>query len=223
MVLPPDKSLSPWLEWEAVSLDKQYQAMRRGDWKPSPRQFYTANASFRKRDALAAGLFDASFRRAEDVELAFRMRDRVGVTSEFLPDAVVYHEPNRTFRDWLRVPYLYGIYDVEMSRKGVSSILNALRESFYTRQSFIRWTGRLLVGRRPVLRSFIAIASTLALGCAALGLSQVCRGLYSAIFNLQYWQGFCEAVGGRDQFWQCMFGVTQRLGVDPLPESPPMV
>jgi glycosyltransferase involved in cell wall biosynthesis len=226
MVLPPNKSLSPWLEWEAAALEKQYQAMIKGVWRPSPRQFYTANASFWRQDAIDAGLFDTSFRRAEDVELAFRMRDLVGVSFYFIPDAVVYHEPNRSYSEWLRVPQLYGLYDVEMwQRKGVRSIIKSMRDDFKVRRPVLRGAGRLLVGRPAALHGFTAAAALLAAGSSAVGLRRPCRALYSAIFNLEYWQGFCDAIGGRRRFWQCIDGAdledAERRADDAIPGATP--
>ena len=57
-------------------LAKQYEAMDRGVYGATARQFYTGNASVARRHVIAAGGFDTSFRRAEDVELAYRLADR---------------------------------------------------------------------------------------------------------------------------------------------------
>ena len=42
MRTPDDLALSPWVQWEQRMLYKQYDAMLRGDWKATARQFYTA-------------------------------------------------------------------------------------------------------------------------------------------------------------------------------------
>jgi GT2 family glycosyltransferase len=202
MVLPPGKRLEPWLEWEAVSLQKQYDAMVAGEWRPTPRQFYTANASFRREDAIAAGLFDASFKRAEDVEFAFRLRD-IGVASGFIPEAIVYHEPNRTYEQWLRVPYLYGHYDFIMwTQKNRRHIGGVLRHEFFQRQRLLQRAARVLVGRERLLNAFVALSAFAAERAHSLRLRKVSLSLYSAIFNLRYWQGMCEAMGSRQRFWQ---------------------
>ena len=211
MVLPPNKHLSPWLEWEAVSLDKQYRAMMRGDWVPTPRQFYTANASFRKEDAIKAGLFDTTFRRAEDVELAYRLRD-IGVSFHFLPDAIVYHEPNRSYADWLRIPWLYGYYDLVMARdKGREYILGLVQREFAQRNGTLRAAGRILVGRQRLLSGVVSGASGLATASARAGLRRPSLALYSAVFNLQYWQGICEAAGEGTAFWEVIGGQKTRM------------
>jgi hypothetical protein len=227
MILPPNKRLDPWLEWEAVTLEKQYASMMRGDWGATPRQFYTANSSFQKDDALRAGLFDATFRRAEDVELAYRMQD-IGVGFQFLAEAVVYHEPNRSYADWLKVPWQYGQYDVVMwQKKERASILQKARNDFHRRQRVLRLAARLLVGRKLLLNGFISAAAISASLSARIGFRRPCRGLYSAIFNLQYWQGFCESTGGRAAFWGHLLGPeskTEWREADTQPEaSPPAV
>jgi glycosyltransferase involved in cell wall biosynthesis len=215
MALNSETRLKPWLEWDALTLDKQYQAMIRGDWRATPRQFYTANASFRRQDAIQAGLFDPQFRRAEDVELGWRML-ALGVRFEFLPDAIVFHEPNRSYKNWLRVPWLYGHYDVMMFReKGLDHIMTSLRQDFDTRKPMLRSLARVLVGRRFLLQGFCSLATILASVVSSVGLRRPGRMLYSAIFNLQYWQGFCEAMGDRSAFWQSI----DSLSVKALPEE----
>jgi GT2 family glycosyltransferase len=201
MLLPPQKRLDPWLEWEAVALKKQYAEMEGGLWNASPRQFYTANASFDRDAAVEAGLFDPSFRRAEDVELAYRLQDEGG-SFQFLPEAIVYHEPNRSYADWLRVPLLYGYYDVVMARqKGREYVLDVMANEFQDRQTALRAIAHLLVGRRRILRSFVVAASAIATGATWLQMQRVTHVAYSAIFNLEYWQGICDGLGGRNAFW----------------------
>ena len=73
---PKGFEMAPWVRWEQEMLMKQYQAMLRGDWPATARQFYTGNASLRRSHLLAAGGFDEGFRRAEDVELAYRLADK---------------------------------------------------------------------------------------------------------------------------------------------------
>ena len=74
-LLTPDCfEMAPWVRWEQEMLMKQYKAMLRGDWPATARQFYTGNASLRRSHILAAGGFDENFRRAEDVELAYRLQ-----------------------------------------------------------------------------------------------------------------------------------------------------
>ncbi len=201
MVLPPGRHLQPWLEWEARVLEKQYEEMRKGAWHASPRQFYTANASFNRRIALSAGLFDPQFRRAEDVEFAYRM-ERHGSAFQFLPEAVVHHAPNRTFAEWLRVPEQYGYYDVVMSeQEGQDFVLKLAAREFHSRNTILRLCAHLLIGRAGAIRSFVSLASFIGKSAFLLNQPKVSQYAYGAIFNIKYWQGISQALGGTEPFW----------------------
>ena len=86
MLSPPETELSSPIRWEQAMLYKQYDAMARGQYEPTYRQFFTGNASVRRTSVEAAGGFDLRFRRNEDVELAYRMHVR-GVKFVFDPEA----------------------------------------------------------------------------------------------------------------------------------------
>src|SRR5437868_2095590 len=60
---PTDCARSVWVRWEERQLLKQYAAMERGAYPCTPRQFYTGNASVTRNRMLAAGGFDARFKR----------------------------------------------------------------------------------------------------------------------------------------------------------------
>jgi GT2 family glycosyltransferase len=192
-----DPDLKPWTEWEFLGLERQYEAMMRCEWAPTPRQFYTANASVSRTSYLRAGLFDETFRRAEDVELAYRLRD-IGLQFTFLPQAVIYHRPRRTFANWKSIAYQYGQYDVKMWRdKGRSHILDVVGHEFRNeRPRSMQLLARVLVGRRIPLKAWLSLASVSALLAARLRARRVVQALYGAMFNLLYWQGITDALGG---------------------------
>src|SRR5262245_31982511 len=83
-LLEPPARLQPWVRWEARRLAEQYRAMEAGEWAPTPWQLYTGNASILAEHVRSAGGFDAAYRRAEDVELGFRL-ERLGCTFVFNP------------------------------------------------------------------------------------------------------------------------------------------
>jgi GT2 family glycosyltransferase len=193
--------MPPWLEWEATVLQKQYDAMLQGLWQPSPRQFYTANVSMRRCDAFRAGMFDHRYRRAEDIELAYRLQ-RTGVTFQFLPEAVVYHEPNRTFNAWRRIAAQYGHYDVVMaSAKYRDYMLKIVLGEVAGRPRLLRMAARVLVGRERLLNVFVKALGFVATQSTRLGLKNASSLAFSAIFNLEYWNGVARSLGGRSQFW----------------------
>jgi GT2 family glycosyltransferase len=200
MIAPPGMRLAPWLQWEADTLQKQYDAMEAGRWAPTPRQFYTANASTRRADVLAAGGFDERYTRAEDVEMAFRMADR-GARFYFVPAAAVLHEPDRTFAGWMRVPYEYGRHDVLMARGGRPLLLELAYREWSERHLLNRLAPRLCVGR-PWRKPLTAALSALVKAKLPRKLVRVQIKVCSVLFTMQYWQGIADATGTGARVWQ---------------------
>ncbi|MDE3095527.1 MAG: glycosyltransferase family 2 protein [Chloroflexota bacterium] len=206
MLPPPDAGRQPvWAEWESRMLRKQYDDMLAGRWAPTPRQFYTANASV-PRDALVrAGLFDPSFARAEDMELAFRLQD-LGLPFRFVPDAEVVHDTPRSFDGWLRIAPLYGHYDVVMWRdKGRSQILgNVAREYRFGRHRLLRAAARIAIGRRAAMLA-VRVGGSGAIRVADfVGSRRAALAACSAMFNLLYWDAVCSELGGRAAWWRAL-------------------
>jgi len=199
---PTDAPRSVWVRWEERQLLKQYDAMERGAYPCTPRQFYTGNASVARARLLAAGGFDARFKRAEDVELAFRLW-ALGARFLFEPAADVLHYASRSFRSWMRTPYQYGRYDVVMSReKGINTFEIACYE-FERRHVWNRRLARACVGRfwrRPATLGLFLAAVT----ADAIGLDNAASFALSAIFNLQYWQGASDELGGPSPVWNAV-------------------
>jgi glycosyltransferase involved in cell wall biosynthesis len=200
---PPNDWPRPvWVRWEERQLLKQYAAMEHGLFTCTPRQFYTGNASVPRALLLQAGGFDPSFKRAEDVELAFRMA-ALGARFEYTPTADVLHYASRSFASWLRTPYQYGRYDVVMEReKGIGTFQIACRE-LARRHVLNRRLAYLCVGRpwlRPTIWSLFLASSA----AVWIGQEQVASFALSAIFNLQYWQGASDELGGPNIVWTAL-------------------
>jgi GT2 family glycosyltransferase len=193
---PGDWPRSPWVRWEEEKLQWQYDAMQAGRWSATARQFYTANSSLPKSLFLAAGGFDASFKRAEDVELGYRLRN-AGAQFVFTPDADVLHYASRTFTAWCRTPYQYGRYDVIMTRdKGHEALKFSLRE-FHGRNPLNKALSFLVTGRPLLVNPVVALLRlTVQAGTLVRARRATSRAL-SGIFNLLYWQGVCDELGGR--------------------------
>jgi len=199
-MLTPMTGLPTWLRWEGAMLMKQYRAMANGDYRASARQFYTANASVRRAHVLAAGGFDERLRRAEDVELAYRLA-RAGLGFQFLPDACVLHEPDRSFMSWVSVGYQYGRQDVVMTRTcGHTDILPRAYREWRWRNAVSRAFTRFCVGHPLRLR-----AATAGIGALVAPRSPVPARLQlplcSALFNMHYWQGLADASGLGPGVW----------------------
>ena len=202
MLAPFDFRLSPWVQWEQDKLAQQYQAMVSGKWNPTARQFYTGNTSLARRILIESGGFDPHFRRAEDVELAYRLVER-GVKFYFNPEAIGYHYAQRAFRSWLQTPYAYGRNDVIFAQqKGQSWLLPTVFEEFYTRHSLIRALVGITLDRRYVREVLYGALSALVRGAGTSPVRPLTIHACSALFNLRYYQGISDELGGRYQFLQ---------------------
>ncbi|HLG12624.1 MAG TPA: glycosyltransferase [Dehalococcoidia bacterium] len=213
MVYPDREPLSPWVQWEYAGLQRQYESMRQGRWEPSYRQFYTANSAVPRWAYEKAGFFDPLFRRAEDVELAMRLAD-LGIKFRFLPDAVVYHRPNRSMEAWQRMAWQYGFYDIVLWRsKGRDFMISLMAYELQKKRSpLLRKAARLLVGRRVALMAFVVATSQTGNLVAKAGARTLAMSAYSAVFGLQYLQGAAEAFGDTRSFVAQLEGLSRGSG-----------
>lgn len=190
-----------WDRWDAVQLQKQYLAMLAGSYSCTNRQFYTANASLRRQLFLRVGGFDPAFRRAEDLELAWRLNS-LGAGFRFEPQADATHYAARPFASWQRNAYQYGVYDVIMSReKGIPTFELACRE-FHSRRFANRWLARLCVGRRPLRESTIFGLALVTHAATRLGAHRIATLALSSIFALKYWQGVSDELDDPNGLWR---------------------
>ncbi|HEY4025106.1 MAG TPA: glycosyltransferase [Candidatus Dormibacteraeota bacterium] len=194
-LLPPDTLRSPWVQWELDTVVKQYVAMAEGLYAPTPRQFYTGNASVRLERVRAAGGFDAGFKRAEDVELAFRL-ERMGLAFVFRPSASAVHMAERSLRSWIDAAHQYGRNDVVLGlRRGRPDMLAAIAREFWERNAATRLlvrAGLRAKGAERVLARPAAAAAWVALRLRRRRLS---HAICSALFNLAYWRGVGDELG----------------------------
>jgi len=192
LLTPQGFVMAPWVRWEQEMLMKQYRAMLRGDWQPTARQFYTGNASLRRSHILAAGGFDENFRRAEDVELAYRLAAR-GLGFVFTMKAVGMHYVERSYRSWLDAAYTYGRNDVIFARdRNQKWLLSAIHDEFQYRHKMVRSLVRLCIGR-SWLASLTASALKFTADTATLVRADgMERSAYSGLFNLRYYTGLFD-------------------------------
>lgn len=195
MNTPDDVELSAWTRWEQKKLEKQYDALTAGRWPVTPRQFYTGNASLGRNHIEAVGGFDPAFRRAEDVELAYRLADG-GLHFAFAPDAVVVHYAPRGFGAWLANAVEYGRNDVIFGRDhGRAWLLDSVFEEFHDRH---RLTRSLAVTslRYPVMRSrLISVLGATAKATNRFRLRSVSDAALSALYNVEYYHGMADELG----------------------------
>jgi GT2 family glycosyltransferase len=216
---PPDFQLSPWCAWEERGLIRQYDDMAAGRWQPTERQFYTGNASLLKQHIVAAGGFDVSFRRAEDVELAIRLGAR-GLHFVFLPEARGWHYVQRSYDSWLRMSSAYGEADVAMARAGHLEVLQLVAPFYKERHPLVRGVSQLCAGRPAAARAAVAVLGAL-INMAARTRSMAFGNLScSLVFNLRYYDGVANALGGRAAFLALLRGAP---AADLLRRSTPTV
>jgi GT2 family glycosyltransferase len=196
-LLAPAEHQQPWIRWEAETLLKQYADMQSGAWAPTPRQFYTGNASVRRQHVLAAGGFDSALRRGEDVELAFRLQ-RNGARFVFEPAASGIHYARRSFASWLEAAGDYGRIEAVMEPiGGTRGLVDFKQREFQGRHPMVRRLVRIGLrspGLVPVLVGAGRVAGWV---LARLGLWRLARGIYTAIFELAYWRGVESAPAGK--------------------------
>jgi glycosyltransferase involved in cell wall biosynthesis len=201
MLTPPDFRPFPWVMWSHEQLREQYEAMNAGVFPATARQFYTGNTSLAKQILDTYGTFDPQFRRAEDVELAYRLENH-GVCFSYCHRAIGYHYEERSFNSWLAIPYAYGRNDVIFTyEKGHTWLLPTLLREFNDRHLFTRTIVRLCLDR-PVLSKWVTrgMKSLIDLGYK-INLLILPRLACSALFNLYHYQGIADELGGRHFFF----------------------
>jgi GT2 family glycosyltransferase len=190
LLTPEGFKMAPWVRWEQEMLMKQYRAMLRGDWDATARQFYTGNASLRRSHILDAGGFDEGFRRAEDVELAYRLATN-GLEFVFNIKAAGMHFADRSYRAWLDAAYSYGRNDVIFARdRNQKWLLPTIHREFLDRHFLIRSLVRMCSGRSRLTRLTNLMLKLAADGATFLRANAVEEKAYSGLFNLQYYNGF---------------------------------
>jgi GT2 family glycosyltransferase len=179
----------PWIHWEADTLQKQYAEMQAGTWAPTPRQFYTGNASVRRQHLLAAGGFDPRLRRGEDVELAFRLQSR-GLRFVFEPAASGIHCARRSFGSWMNAAYEYGRVESAMGPVwGTHGLVDSKTREFESRHPIVRRTVAFALEAPRWAPAIVAAGRVAGRALAAVGFWRLARGVYTTLFEMAYWRG----------------------------------
>lgn len=204
MLSPEGFQYSPWVQWEQDMLVKQYEAMQQNKWAPTGRQFYTGNSSVARRFLLETGGFDPTFKRAEDVELAYRLAEK-GLTFIFNPQAAGYHYAERSFSSWTSTPYAYGKNDVIFHEKKAQTwLIPTIRKEFPTRHPLTRRLVKLCLDRPFFSQVTIGLLKRIGTISYRLNRVRLSNLSFSAIFNLRYYQGMADQLGGREKFFESM-------------------
>jgi len=159
--------------------------MARGDYAPTWRQFFTGNAMLPRDLFVAAGGFNEEFKRAEDIELGYRLA-RNGARFAFLPEAIGWHYSERSVNSWRQIARDYAHYDVVMDRLYPELEWLRVLARERRRRHFLSRAGFALL-RSPSRR---AIGATLATTTAKLAhrcsSPQLAMPLLSFAYSLEY-------------------------------------
>lgn len=200
MIAPAGFRMQPWVAWEQAMLEKQYRALRADVFETTHRQFYTGNASLPRARLIEAGGFDTRYRRAEDVELAFRLHE-LGLRFEFNARAVGDHYAERPFASWLRAAHAYGVAEVVFGREhGHDPALDRVRHEYARRHPLIRGTSRAFVAVPALARAMGPLLRLTANAADRVRLAGVSRLALSTMYNGEYYRGMAEQLGGRAAF-----------------------
>jgi glycosyltransferase involved in cell wall biosynthesis len=208
--LSPDPALRwkepAWIAWEHAMLERQYVNFRSGAWPTAgPNHFYSGNASVRREHLLAVGGFDETFKRQEDVELAYRLERDCGLSFQFAPDAIGIHRPMRRFASWSQVPYAYGKLDVVRAQRGDVD-WEIVQHSYHSRSRPTRFLAdKAMPSPRKAaqIEKQLEIAARLLYGLHA---EKPAFAVLSALFNLRYLDGVAEQLGSPEAVQNVLWG-----------------
>lgn len=185
----------PWVAWEQAKVEAQYAEMVRGAWEPTFRQFWTGNASVAKHHVVAAGKFDPSFLRAEDIELGRRLHE-LGLAFRFNPDARGLHHAERSLEAWSNMHESYGTLEVQIfGGLGEEELVETLAGNWSRIHPLSRWlvshcleSERRYGAARSLLQGWLKLGARAKAPVAA---QEVC----GALANLIYWDAAVRALG----------------------------
>jgi glycosyltransferase involved in cell wall biosynthesis/GT2 family glycosyltransferase len=198
MLTPTDAELSPWVAWEQHQLEKQY-AWFANDPTADHIHFYTGNASVERTALLAAGGFDTTFTRAEDIELAYRLgQDGQSFVVELAAGA--HHYAERSFDSWITMAYAYGQNSVRFATMGRDDFWDRIRDNFLKLNPLLRGFALALFPHRRLSRLVTETMARSAILAHRLGLSAVSRGLLSGVYAISNVQGVADEMGAPAAF-----------------------
>jgi GT2 family glycosyltransferase len=199
---------TPWNLWEAKQAKKEADAMMRGLYRPTWRQFHTGNNCLPVETFRAVGGFDEDFKRAEDDEFALRLEQH-GCTFVFEPSAIGWHYSNRSLESWLLIPRAYAYFDVMIDRlHPESNYLRQQKRELQERRLPMRLMRMLLRGKRATtygVDQFVNLAQR----AHRRGAEKVTMAALSIAYDLSYVQSLRDAEAGESEFG------TARLGPKP--------
>jgi GT2 family glycosyltransferase len=186
----PDTSVrrTAWTRYDELAQEKKYSALGRTE-APSGIRLYTGNVSMPRSALEAAGGFDSTLPRNEDVDLGLRLQD-LGYRFIYAPAAEGIHCGYRDFEGWSQMPLVYGRLDVAMYRDRASiGGLETIVACFHDRHPLNRIAVRLAILHPSVARRLIRLFGWIGLIAYRLRLERISYLSLSALWNILYWSG----------------------------------
>ncbi len=193
LAAPADWQAQAWTRWEADTLQREYDRMQRGDYKPTWRQFHTGNALVARAAIVDAGGFDEQFLRAEDIELGLRMSWR-GVQFAFAPRAIGWHYSARAIDAWLAVARSYGQFDRQLDQMHPEmNWLRVVHRERARRHPLVR-TLRVAAINEPLRRLTVQASARAGAVAYRAGFRRLAQAALSSAYDLEYTRGLEDAV-----------------------------
>lgn len=195
MLTPPDHDMPSWVAWEQRMLYKQYEDMNAGKYTATARQFYTGNASLPRSLLTDCGGFDERFRRAEDVELAYRLSD-AGAAFSFNRLAEGFHYAERSFESWCDIATAYGHNDIVFARQtGREWIPPFIAWAFEQHHAVVRWPTLAAIRSDRFRRVAVAVLRGGSRVADRLPVEFPSRVLLSVLYGILYHCGASSELG----------------------------
>jgi GT2 family glycosyltransferase len=182
-----------WLEWQ---FEKQYTEIASGERSLDGLSLYSGNFSLPAALFWQVGGFDESVRYCEDSELGLRL-EQAGAHFRLARDAVGHHSGYRSFQSWRDSAYRGGFWDSEqmLKMRKVFSLGDLVRD-FHKRHRVLRGVAHQILGRPRLFGLTILALRGVAATAGFLRLRKLERYAYGGIFDLTYWHGLCDGLGG---------------------------
>ncbi len=185
-----------WWRWLEGQLQEQYRAMEKGRRPVGGLSLYSGNCSVSRDAFLAVGGFNEELSNSEDIELGLRL-EKAGVAFSLVLDASAEHWGYRTYSSWREMAYNYGCWDARLIFKTEFRFaLDRLRDGYARRGRMRHRFVSMALGGENRLRLFVAGLRLLGLASGVVRLSFLERRAYAAIYELTYWKGVSDELGG---------------------------
>jgi GT2 family glycosyltransferase len=185
-----------WHRWVEGQLEKQYRAMLKGRRLISGVCLYSGNCSISRDAFLKINGFNERLPYSEDIELGLRL-EKAGVRFRLALDASAEHWGYRGYDSWLDMAHSYGRWDAGLLYNAefpsaVARLRDEYRRRGRIRQRFV--SSALKSEQR--LRLSVGALRLLAVACGFVRFSFLERKAYGAIYELTYWKGVSDELGG---------------------------